>query len=36
MKKDKSRMVEKNIRNMDDKKDNKMSKKKMPIKKDCK
>lgn len=36
MKKDSKKMVEKNIRNMDDKKDNKMSKKKMPMKKDCK
>lgn len=30
------RMEEKNIRNMDNKKDNKMEKKKMPMKKDCK
>lgn len=36
MNKDNKKMVEKNIRNMDDKKDNKMSKKKMPMKKDCK
>jgi hypothetical protein len=36
MKKDKSRMEEKNIRNMDKKDDKKMVKKKMPMKKDCK
>ena len=33
MKKDKSRLEEKNIRNMDDKKDNKLVKKKIPMKK---
>ncbi len=36
MKKDKSRMEEKNIRNMDKKDDKKMVKKKVPMKKDCK
>ena len=36
MKKDKSRMEEKNIRNMQNKDSKKMEKKKMPMKKDCK
>jgi len=36
MKKDKSRMEEKNIRNMQNKDDKKLVKKKMPMKKDCK
>lgn len=36
MKKDKSRLEEKNIRNMDKKDGKKMEKKKMPMKKDCK
>jgi hypothetical protein len=36
MKKEKTRMEEKNIRNMQNKDDKKMVKKKMPMKKDCK
>lgn len=36
MKKDGRKMEEKNIRNMQNKDDKKMVKKKMPMKKDCK
>lgn len=36
MKKDGRKMEEKNIRNMENKNDKKMVKKKMPMKKDCK
>lgn len=36
MKKESGRMQEKNIRNMENKGDKKLVKKKMPMKKDCK
>ncbi len=36
MKKESRKMEEKNIRNMQNKDDKKMEKKKMPMKKDCK
>ncbi len=35
-KKPAKKMEERSVRNMDDKRDNKMTKKKMPMKKDCK